>query len=165
MLRLYVSTGGFRIQEIDAPEDLALSGFRHRVDFNLSSVLVFEDAVEVDEYIGSFVLCLSSLEAELLRDTESLFLAQTLLVVDWGGDDSIRVLRSDFLNIHTTLVRRDQNDALRYSVIENCDIIFVCGITAFRKHDLGERKFKGWTKSLEEYERHCRHDLLHQFVL
>lgn len=115
---------------------MAICGLTHRVDLNLGRVLVLEDLVEVDEDVGGFVKRALGLEAQLLRDGKSLILAETLLKVDRCGDDGRGVLGSNLLNVHATLRRRDEDGTADTTIIENRDVVLVCGIAAFCKHNL-----------------------------
>ena len=82
---------------------MAISSFTQGVDFNLGRILLFEDLVKVLEGLCSLFLSLFSLETKLLCDTKCLLKAEAICVVNWGSDDSTWVLRSDFLNVHTSL--------------------------------------------------------------
>ncbi len=56
--------------------------------------------------------------------------------VDGSGNDGIRILCGNFLNVHTHLCRSDEDNTLGSTVIEHSDIVFMSGFAAFSKHDL-----------------------------
>lgn len=107
----------------------------HGVDLNLRSILVLEDLVKVDEDVRSLLLSLSGLETKLGSDLKCFVLRETL-VWDGGGDDGRGILSGDFLDVHTTLGRSNEDGRLVYSVVQDGHVVFVCGIAAFREHDL-----------------------------
>ena len=115
---------------------MAVRGLTHGVDLNLSRILVLEDLVEVDEDVGSLGLSTLSLEAKLLRNTESLLLAQALLEVNRRGDDSVGILGGNLLDVHTTLRRCNEYWTTDSTVVEDSDVVLVSSIAAFSEHDL-----------------------------
>ena len=115
---------------------MTVRGLAQRIDFNLGRILVLVHLVEVDEDIGSLGLSTLSLEAKLLRNTESLLLAQALLEVNRRGDDSIGILGGNLLDVHTTLRRCNEYWTTDSTVVEDSDVVLVSGIAAFSEHDL-----------------------------
>lgn len=115
---------------------MPISGLRHRVDLNLSSVLLLEDSIQIDKDIRCLSLGLFVLEAQLLRDAQSLFFGQARVEVNGGGDDGRRVLGGDFLDVHAALGGGDEDDTFGGTVIEDGDVVFVCRVAALGEHDL-----------------------------
>lgn len=63
-------------------------------------------------------------------------MVEALLERDRSGDNRVRVLCSDLLDVHATLRGDDKNRPIGCAVVEDGDVVFVAGVTALRKHDL-----------------------------
>ena len=71
---------------------MTIGSFGHGVDLNLSSILLLEDLVQVNEDIRSLLLGDFTLETELFGDLESFGGAETIVKVNGSGDDRIGVI-------------------------------------------------------------------------
>src|SRR6267154_3292135 len=107
----------------------------HRVDFDLSGVLVLEYLVQVDENVCRLLLS-TFLDSKSPGKFKSRGHAQTLFEINGSRNDGTRISRSNFLDVHTSLVGHDKNNALSDTVIEHSNIVLVGGITTLSKHNL-----------------------------
>lgn len=119
-----------------APEDSTVRGQSHRVDLNLGGILIFEDTVQVDESLSGSVLRFLSLETQLLSDGEGLLLRQAILEIDGRSDDGAGVFGGNLLDVHASLCRRNEDNTLRGTIVENGDVILVFRLSALCQHDL-----------------------------
>lgn len=132
----------------DTPENMSIGSLGERVDLNLGGILVLEDPVQVDENIGGFALRRLVLEAQLLGDTQCRGLVKSLLEIDWGGDDGVRVLGSNLFNVHSALRRRNNNGATSTTIVQDSNVVFMRGIPTLCKHDLANsHKINSWPHS------------------
>lgn len=115
---------------------MAVSSLTEGVDLDLCRVLLLVDLVKVNEDVSSLGLRALALKAEFFRNPEGLLLAETLLEVDGGSDDSRRVLRSNLFDVHTTLGRRDEHRTTKTTIVEDSNVIFVLRVATLSEHNL-----------------------------
>lgn len=156
---LRIHTGGY------TPKNVAISGLSKGVDLDLGRVLVLEDLVQTDEDIRRLVLGALSLKAQLLRKSDSGVLVETLLEVDGGGDNRTRVLRGDFLDVHTTLSGRDQHRSTNVAIVQDGNIVLVGRVPTLGQHDLVRMSIKSVNAGeVEGLVRRCRRAPQHRFA-
>lgn len=115
-----------------SPKHLSVRELGEGVDLDLSRVLLLEDLVQLVEHIGSVVLG-ALLESELLGERFGVGMADSVLKVKSGGDDSLGGVVSDILNVHTSLVGGDEDGGTSCSVVEDGSVVLL-----LRGHSLGE---------------------------
>lgn len=113
------------------PKNGTIRGQGHGVDFNLRSIFLLKDFIKVQKNVCCVRLCFLVLEAKLLSDTNSFSLAKAFDIIDWCRNDGGRVFGRNFFNVHASLVRSNQDDALRGPVIEDGNIVFMFWLTTF----------------------------------
>jgi hypothetical protein len=115
----------FFFSDVHGPENGAVSGLGERVDLDLCCVFFLEDPVQVDEDVGGLIRRPFGRKPKLLGDADSRLFCQASCEWYGCGDDRLGVLRGDLFDIHPALVRRDENDTLRGTVVENGNIVLV----------------------------------------
>lgn len=114
------------------PENLAVAQLSQGVDLNLGRVLLLENGVQLAKDVGSVLLGVL-LESKLLRELQSLRVADTVVKVQGSGDDGIGSLLGNVFNVHTALAGGDEHGPACGSVVEDSGVILF-----LRGHSLGE---------------------------
>lgn len=116
------------------PENLAIRHLAQRVDLDLRSILVLEDAIKLSKHIGR-VLPSLLLETELLGQGDPIGLADPVVEIQLGGDDRLGGIVCDLFNVHTSLVGSHQNRAAPGTVEEDGRVIFLLRGKSLGQHD------------------------------
>lgn len=122
------------IRTRDPPENLAIRHLAQRVDLDLRSILVLEDAIKLAKHIGR-VLPSLFLEPELLGQGDPVGLADPVVEVQFGGDDRLGGIVCDLFDVHTSLVGSHQDRAAPGSVEEDGRVIFLLRGQPLGQHD------------------------------
>lgn len=102
-------------------KDLVVGGLGQRVDLDLGRIALGEDLVQVLNGVLSVFDALLG-EAKLGCNVAGDLVSDTNVDVDGGGDDSLGVLLSNGLDVHTSLRRGDDDGALRGAVHEDGEV-------------------------------------------
>lgn len=96
-----------------------------------------------------------------------LFRVQTLLKIDWVGDDGIWLVAGDVLDVHSTPGGGDESWAAETSVVQDGEVVLVGRLNPSGEHDLSgvversqddsDQKGEGWKTETELYHRICSH--------
>jgi len=106
--------------------DLVVRGLTQRVDLDLGGILLEEDLVELlDGVLGVLDALLA--EAKLSGDVAGDLVGDANVDVNVSGDDSLRVLLRNGLDVHATLGRRDDDGALRGAVHQDGQVELTAG--------------------------------------
>ena len=114
-------------------QDLMVGGLGERVDFDLSGVLLHEDLVELLNRLFGRLDALRA-EAEVLCNLGGHLVRHAFVDVDFGGDDCLRVLLGDGLDVHAALAGGNNDRRLRAAIHEDGEVEFSAGELAL--HDV-----------------------------